>query len=333
MDNKKKLLFIYQLINFYPWVPTFVKEDIDLLENFFNVKTIRHPLLKIMNLFFEIKSSDIVFIWFGGIHAFIATIFAKIIKKPVVIIVGGYDVADEKEIKYGMLLNPITKYMVKYALSNANKVLTVDDGLKIDAITKLNISENNIITIPTGYDFNKFVPKGKKEKIVLLVSAARDWDRIRLKGVDTFVKSARFLPHVEFYVIGVHGNVLKKLNEISPPNVKLLGPIIQEDLIKYYQKAKVICQLSLREGLPNVLCEAMLCECIPVGTNVQGITTAIGDTGFYVNYNDIEGTANAIKQALISKKGKQARNRVITLFSKQFREKRLVDIIEEMINV
>ena len=284
-----------------------------------------------MTLFFEIKSSDIVLIWFGGVHAFIATLFVKIIKKPVIIIVGGYDVASEKELKYGMLLNPITKYMVKYSLSNANRVLTVDDGLKIDAITKLNISGNNIITIPTGYDFNKFIPKGKKENIVLLVAAGKNFDRIKLKGVDTFVKSARFLPNTEFLIIGVHGNVLKKLTKISPHNVKLLGPINQKDLIKYYQKAKVICQLSLREGLPNVLCEAMLCECIPVGTNVQGNTTAIGDTGFYVNYNDIEGTANAIKQALISKKGKDARNRIITLFSKQLREKRLVGIIEEMI--
>jgi len=220
--------------------------------------------------------------------------------------------------------------MVKYTLSNADRVLTVDDGFKIDATTKLNISDKNIITVPTGYDFNKFVPKGKKEKIVLLVSAGKEWDRIKLKGVDTFVKSARVLSHVDFYVIGVHGNVLKKINEISPPNVKLLGPLLQKDLIKYYQKAKVICQLSLREGLPNALCEAMLCECVPVGTNVQGITTAIGDTGFYVNYNDVEGTANAIKQALISKKGKEARNRVITLFSKQLREKRLINILEEM---
>jgi glycosyltransferase involved in cell wall biosynthesis len=221
--------------------------------------------------------------------------------------------------------------MVKYALSNANRVLTVDDGLKIDAIKKLNISGNNIITIPTGYDFNKFAPKGKKEKIVLLVAAGRNFDRIKLKGVDAFVKSARFLPRTEFFVIGVHGNVYKKLKKISPPNVKLIGPIIQKDLIKYYQKAKVICQLSLREGLPNVLCEAMLCECIPVGTNVQGITTAIGDTGFYVKYNDVEGTTSAIKKALISKKGNEARKRVINMFSKQLREKRLVNVIEEII--
>ena len=32
----------------------------------------------------------------------------------------------------------------------------------------------------------------------------------------------------------------------------------QEKLIPYYQKAKVYCQLSMREGLPNALCEALL---------------------------------------------------------------------------
>ena len=42
----------------------------------------------------------------------------------------------------------------------------------------------------------------------------------------------------------------------------------------------------MREGLPNALCEAMLCECVPVGTDVQGIRTAMGDAGFYVPYGD-----------------------------------------------
>jgi len=41
------------------------------------------------------------------------------------------------------------------------------------------------------------------------------------------------------------------------------------------------------ERLPNALhCEAMLCECVPVGTRYCGIPTAIGDTGLYVPYGD-----------------------------------------------
>jgi len=60
--------------------------------------------------------------------------------------------------------------------------------------------------------------------------------------------------------------------------IKFTGIVPDEELIKYYQKAKVY-QLSEYEGLPNALCEAMLCECVPAGTRYCGIPTAIGDTG------------------------------------------------------
>jgi len=43
--------------------------------------------------------------------------------------------------------------------------------------------------------------------------------------------------------------------------IKFTGLVPDEELIKYYQKAKVY-QLSEYEGLPNALCEAMLCECL-----------------------------------------------------------------------
>lgn len=61
----------------------------------------------------------------------------------------------------------------------------------------------------------------------------------------------------------------------------------------------------MREGLPTAVCEAMLCECVPVGTNRYGIPIAIGDTGFYTEYGDVELTAEAIKKALDSNNGKR----------------------------
>src|SRR5690606_39307412 len=50
-----------------------------------------------------------------------------------------------------------------------------------------------------------------------------------------------------------------------PENVTIVGPRPREALPAEYGAASVYLQLSRSEGLPNVLCEAMACGCIPVG--------------------------------------------------------------------
>jgi len=97
--------------------------------------------------------------------------------------------------------------------------------------------------------------------------------------------------------------------------------------------AKVYCQLSLREGLPTALCEAMLCGCIPIGSNTNGVKTAIGDIGFYVDYGDEKTTADMIIKALNSKDdlGKKARDRIKILFPDERRTKELKELILELV--
>jgi glycosyltransferase involved in cell wall biosynthesis len=67
----------------------------------------------------------------------------------------------------------------------------------------------------------------------------------------------------------------------------------------------------------------MLCGCVPVGTKYCGIPTAIGDTGFYVPYGDVEATVEGIKKVLSSNAGRResARARIKRMFSQQRREK------------
>ena len=83
-----------------------------------------------------------------------------------------------------------------------------------------------------------------------------------------------------------------------PSNVTVIPPLEQGQLLPYYQRARVYCQSSIREGLSNALCEAMLCECIPVATDVGGnadlVTT--GSTGQIVPAGDPEGLAHQIVQ-------------------------------------
>jgi hypothetical protein len=99
--------------------------------------------------------------------------------------------------------------------------------------------------------------------------------------------------------------------------------------LPYYQRAKVYAQLSISEGLPNVVCEAMLAGDIPVGTRRGGIPEAIGNTGFYVPYGDVQASAEAIKRALQSPEelGLKARARIMQLYPQQRREEALINII------
>ena len=314
---------------------TFVKKDYDILSKNFDVRHIHWTNKKfyvfLLRLIKGILWADVSFSWFANYHAFWAVRLSKVFRKKSIVVIGGYEVAKVPEINYGAMLNARLVPIVKYVLDKADRIITVDDGLKKDAIENAGVSGENITTVPTGYDSDVFKPKGIKEDLIISVSTGNNWDRIRLKGVDTFVKSAKFMKDTKFIIIGIKGDALKKLQDIASPNVVFIDRIPQEALVPYYQKAKVYCQLSMREGLPNALCEAMLCECVPVGTDVQGVRTAIGDAGFYVPYSDPKDTAEAINMAMNSDKGKDARERIKNMFPIERREKELVQMIKEVL--
>jgi glycosyltransferase involved in cell wall biosynthesis len=108
----------------------------------------------------------------------------------------------------------------------------------------------------------------------------------------------------------------------------------REKLVGHYQRAKVYCQPSYTEGLPNSLCEAMLCGCIPVGTRAGGIPTAIGETGYIVEYRDQTGLVDAVRLALAApvEKGRAARARIAAEFTRERREQSLCRVIDQLCN-
>lgn len=330
MSRKIKILFIYRGDLPYDQIPAFVKNDIELLKKYFDVKLFLFAFKKIFSLPFQIQYSDIVFIWFADYYAFITTLFARIIRKPIVIVTGGYDLANVKEVKYGLMQYSIFRRMVRYILCHASKVLAVSEFNKREIERYVEI--DTAVVMYNSVDVNYFVPIGNKENIVLTVTSCGNWERIRLKGSDMFTESARFLPNVKFFVVGLWGTALKKLQKIAPPNVTLIGYLSQDELIAYYQKAKVYCQLSYYESCGIALEEAMSCGCVPVVTNRGALPEVVGDTGFVTKYGEIDEIVEAIKQSLNDdKKGMEGRKRVIENFSLEKREKELKEVIQGLI--
>ncbi len=309
----------------------FIQDDIDLLEKHFSVrKQIGHGTGAAFRIAGSSFRSDLVFCWFASVYAFVGVLMARILGHPSFIVVGGVDVAKDSELQYGIWLSPWRAILVRYALRHASHVLVVDPSLKEAAIRLAGYSGDNIRYLPTGFDAGAWKPAGEKEPLVLTVAAVRDPSRLRVKGIDVLVETARRLPGLTFVVIGVDEPLTGGLR--PPLNVHFLPLMKRSELLPYYQRAKVYCQPSRREGLPNTLCEAMLCGCIPVVSNVGGNPTAAGDAGILVPPGDIDRLAEALGRAVTAKPdfGARARARIVAMFPKEKRETELLAMVDSL---
>jgi len=261
-------------------------------------------------------------------HALITLLVAKMLRRKTLVIVGGYEVARIKGLKYGLNRSVFFPLVVKTILKKADHVLPVSINLREDAKNNLGVNTSNFTVVPNGFDSRKFSPSNE-EKELRVTCAARcsDMDTIPVKGIDTFLRTAALLPHIPFTLIGIHPAIQSRLKTETPKNVTLLPTLPQNELLPYYRRSKVYCQLSRREGHPNAICEAMLCECVPVGTDVPGIRQVMGNTGFLVPPGNPSLAAMAIQAALESDRGTEARNRIQSEYSLEKREMDFESII------
>jgi glycosyltransferase involved in cell wall biosynthesis len=322
MEKRPRILFT----STFP--APFIAADFESLSKVFSVVWIRsHGVGALWEYVRAIASCDVTFSWFASVHSAFVVLLAKIFRKKSIVVLGGADVANEKDYDYGIWNSPWKSVIVRYGIRHADVVLPVAEALTLEAIRLAEYDGKNIETLPTGYDVERWKPAGPKEQFVLMVGATPDLVRMKKKGIDILLQVAKMLPEVPFVVIGIAPEVQRQLE--IPSNVQCLPFVPQDELMRYFQRAKVFLQPSRHEGMPNTLCEAMLCGCVPVGANVYGIPAAIGSAGFLVDGDDVARYAGALIQALAASAsaGQAARERIVELFPKKKREERLRNLI------
>lgn len=278
-----------------------------------------------------VARSDVVVAWFALDHAYGACRLARIFGRKSVVIVGGVDAANRPDLEYGVYLHPRQAARSRYAVMNADRVLVVDDFLREELGRNAGVRRPEIVTVPTGFDVDRFRPDGGPKTNVLTVGAVVDTN-LRRKGLETFVRSAAYLPDLPFVLVGGRVNdATARLRQVAPANVRILPQVSEAELLEQYRRARVYVQASLYEGLPNALGEAMACGCIPVGSRVAGIPTLIGDAGYYVPEEDPAATATAIRQAFDHGDAEAARSRIVSGFPLQRRERALRETIDRLV--
>ena len=313
-------------------ITPFIQEDLDFLQEQFKTRYLRTKGVRSLLLLpLELARSSLSFTWFASVYAGVVVFLGRVFGCRSIVVVGGVDVAHFPEVGYGIWVSPWKKYFARYTLRNASKVLVVDPSLAEEAKQRAIYNGRNVEYIPTGYDHERWKPSGDKQKSVLTVASCLSTERLKAKGVDFLIEVAADLPEIEFTLIGVRGDLVR---ESLPTNLRVMEHVSQNELLEYYQRAKVYCQPSMVEGLPNALCEAMLCECIPVATNVGGTMRAVGSCGFLVEYRDRGAMKRALLEALGSSSiiGVTARQHVIQRFPLVKRHQSLLRVIHEVLH-
>jgi glycosyltransferase involved in cell wall biosynthesis len=86
--------------------------------------------------------------------------------------------------------------------------------------------------------------------------------------------------------------------------------------------------LSISEGFPNAICEAMLCGCIPLGSNVAAIPKIIGNEGYILKKRSVEDLEKLIQQAESFQSGEfKPREQIITHFPIEKRQKEFLSFV------
>lgn len=133
------------------------------------------------------------------------------------------------------------------------------------------------------------------------------------KGFDVLVEACAILKRrgfqFETIIVGENGEHTAELRQRIEVHglgnhVRLIGPLEQARLYTEYQHADVFClpcrvlDNGDRDGLPNVLMEAMACGLPVITTPVSGIPEIIkdGHNGALVPPDDAEALANAIQR-------------------------------------
>jgi glycosyltransferase involved in cell wall biosynthesis len=155
----------------------------------------------------------------------------------------------------------------------------------------------------------------------------------RRKWLETFVRSAAYLPETGLIMVGTFADdAIDYLRSIASNKVRFVGALRESELIRCYQDVKVYVEASAHEAFRVSLAEGMACECVPVVTDKGAIHEVVGDTGVSVPYGDPEATAEGIKSALESDKGRTARKRIEERFSVAQRSEALLQAVSDLLD-
>lgn len=264
----------------------FIKQDEELLKEDHHVsvfdlghhatsfRQIPMYLIASFSKLFLVNSSDVIWIWFADYPAIPFVIMSKLLGKPVVVNIGGYEVYACKELNYGNQLSKVRGAASRWILRNSDRV----------------------VVMSTAYEHivHDVVPETKTTTVIIYPSIDTSVCDIPLP-----VKKNQA---ITAYCIG-QARELKGI-PLAEEIGKRTGKVIivknkpHDELVKLLLESKVYLQLSRTEHFNITTLESMACGCVPVIHAADGLRDTVGMYGIIVDYKNIQMAIDAMNHAM-----------------------------------
>lgn len=336
----------------YPLKTAFTERDVEMIQPHLKVKplaftdqAIKLPLfflIQFFQLIFYLPKTSHYLCFFGGYHSVLPTVFGILFRKKIFIQCGGMDAMNLPEINYGNFRKKWLKMATVFSFKNCSKILPVADALVHQDYTydpRFDSKQGLLHLIPdlktpievihNGFDthFWKDLQRNKiRFSFITVATGITKQNRAAVKGIDLILEMAREFPQYHFSLVG------DSLFQCRLPNVKVIGKLNPNKLKDLFNQHQFYLQLSLSEGFPNALAEAMLCGCIPIGSAVGAIPEIIGECGFILDRKDpilLTQIFQSLKTHNLTHLRVEASNHIQINFSFSKRQKALLSLFDQ----
>lgn len=332
----------------------FISKDIEILKSKYVLKS---KLINLSGKFSFIKglfsqliftcqnlNQNIIFITqFAGYQSVIPTYIGKQLNIKNFIILGGTDCNWLPSISYGNYNKKLLRWATEYSLKNAYHLIPVNkelvecdysytdtDFVKQGYKSFIKNIKTPYTVIPNGIDislYNISIQSPMQASFITICSVLEDDKRRLVKGIDMILKIAKIRSDIKITIIG---GAFPPHTEI-PSNVTTFPFISNDQLPDLFRQHQFYLQLSMTEGFPNAVIEAMACGCIPIVSAVGAMPEIVDGVGYVLPKKNIQLFENLIQKALIeyNQSKKYEANAKAKTYDIKFRSKMLLALIEQ----